>query len=1724
METKLEAKLKNITTEYSKFNANQVLTAKQLNAFIEYFDDQDRLSRIGLSGIGIACGFQLTPEFVNDKTAIESLTISQGVGVTTDGDLVQFHNLIEKNLKSKKFKFFKKFEDNDGKYPKFLNSQKEQYKLWEVYPENDSTFSELIDFPEINKMAVILYLEQYPNEDALCNKLNCDNQGIEQINNLRVLLISCEDLEAIATKDDIFTQHDWYKINDSLPVVDSRRVVLNEDNTETFTSLKGLYNSAIKDESIVTDLILGYEVIFNKFGLSSITSKIKSLFSFSALSVPLDFQYRYDALKDLADTYNEIKELLLHINVNCCPDIGAFPKHLMLGKITETEFPELRHRFYNSPIVSTENENLAKAKLLLERAISIANSYIGTTETDDIEITPSMAHTTLSDKAVPFYYNVSNELLHNWSYNKTVNYKADENLSYHKDNLDKSLPIQRPLDYNIDKNDFYRIEGHQGKMYGEALAKIQKLKKDYGLSFDVKTLSINATTQTININDYECEFEDLKMLLNAWKAEQNCILSEVSKTFSAFKTTDPKVNIIADKYRNVKRVATDAAVFDAELSLRAESSARTGIVGKEFPTSGNEAVGKGDFLFQDQDAYYETFKGNIIKENLTKEEDALGGIIETIFDRNKGGSSSDIIVELEKEIAPIRESEAWVKEPELSDFILTDITETLVHAYVLDTKVPLNIRDINDTILVSYKLTIDKLCQQVKKLQAKYNGTSLELSTKQILGLMINQLSIVCCSGKKLETLLAEIEKRKEKILQKIQLSEFVKQHPGLEHKAGVIPGGTFVMVYVTENATDSNTFNDVVLDIIFRNQPSDEKPLDTIFDTIRDNAFPVKNEFLEREGLFSFKNGGVINLWDKSSSISFSFVDAKSPDFTKRLFLDDDVVLVGKTLGDTVVNFTSFLNRTWSRAGLGDVISAEGTLMYKDGSVGMRITIKDRLIPKDQFYFQIFNPNVLGTTNRLYFDENEVIRENETLRNTVVADFSLPYLCCSDCAPVNFIVPKEPVFLSLPVSYVCLDSSKTIEPLVFNKLPIDGIVKSDIPEEFESGIFLDPADNKTKLDVTKIDENYLGKTINFTMNDEPTDCQIIVYPDIKLSIVASPPVYKDDSPEADVTFSLKWDSESFIAANFINQVTYNFDFLGNGVKEERTPVDNQFVHTYTLPVNDLNAVTPSLEVSLGPCSKIIPIQTIVFETETPSELAIQPSYCLNVETEKVARIEFTNIGGTITVDGIPIPGVTIEGNELVITSEDFTAYEQLIRFDEDGQPTNASIIIHKVKQVEIIEGKASGFVWEDEKLIYQGDFTFKLPDGADSRLLDFAWESEGQKSETEMFTPKYVIEPDSVNTFKVTVTVKDQNGCSSQDTIDVVVAYPDFNIEVPDAIFCLEDKTPHVIGIDPKIEGMILQGNGITYNKERGVWEFVPANAGLTTAGTIDVELVGTSVTASINVTERSKASFSHTFNIETRELTLTNTSETGNEYIWSINGKEGEPQSTKETIPVDLANYDGDSIRISLTVISHCGTNTTTQTIDVSNTVISKCEEVVKNALEAEQKLFGDKDASDRPDLLEEIVNPTKKLYAGVLKDLANYTNGSKNVELEKPFLALLGDTEQAIKQDPDNEILKKYYRAQVKIYILILHCQDPKTLEIKGDGENVIALQIQRVLDAIELDLREFSEMQINIDIKVSPDNPEENLKTFLEKCAAEINSTLIRDYIINKLVKTLSNTVR
>lgn len=1694
---KTEPKLTNITTEYSKFNANQVLTEKQLNAFIDYFDDQDRLSRVNLNGVGIVCGFEFTANYTDDTSTVNSITITQGTAVTTDGDLIKFVDLIKEHIPSKIFSYFKKFEDDKAEYPHFLNSQKNPFDLWELHATNDTSFKPLSEFKNIDQMAIVLYLEQYEKIDKLCNKLTCDNQGIEQISNLRVLLINADDLHFILNKDTLYTQHNWYEINKNLPVVAAKRALLTEKNTDTSENLKNYFDEIIEDEITIKNLIKGYEQIFEKLGKPLLSIKLASIFS-TPTKTP-GFQYKYDLLKDLIATYNEIKEVLLHANVNCCPDIRVFPKHIALGRITTAETSELlRHRFYKSA-TSSESKKVQELQSLIMRANLLVNNYISLKKSDAIIITPSQAHTNLSKKAIPFYYDVTSTLVKNWNFDKTINCRENQNLSYHKNNLSKALPIQDPLAYTICENDFYRIEGHQGKTYDKALKKIQEDRRKYGLSFDIKTLSINSRLKDININKYACEFEDLSTLLKAWRAEQNCILAEVSKTLSSFKLNDPKANTIVDAVIKVK----DVAEIEKELEVKKE------VAKKYEEVEIYKSFVKGSENYGIPYEAYSYAKPNIVKENLAKEEDTLGYVIGGVFEEDKAATANDIIARLNKQLRDVRESDTWKKEEALSEFILTDISETLVYTYDLDDKIPNTIRDINDGLLDNYRVTIAQLCERVKRLQAKYNSTSLKSTTKQLLGLLINQLSIICCSGKKLETLLDEIKTRKQNILKKTLFSEFVKTHPGLEHKAGVIPGGTFVMVYATEDVTDEDTFNDVVLDIIFREQPIPQKG-DSIGDIVRDDFFRRRSE---TEALFGnieddFKsNRGVLKLWDERVSTQFVFISREFSNFRKADFLKEDIVLVGKNLGETVSNFTAFLNRTWERAGQSKIIKAEETLFYRDGSVGMRITIKNRFVPKNEYFLQIFNPKVLETNKPLFFEGSVVKPGDTTATNTVIADFSLPYMCCSDCTPVNFIIPKEPPFLSLPEKTICLQKDVEITPMVFTVRPINGEIKANVPEGVESGVFIDPIDNKTKIDVRKMDKSLLSKKVGFTVNDEPTDCELIVYPELALVVTIEQPIeYNEDKTRARVTFVLNWEDTSLVNASFFNNIQYRWDFNGDGTFIEKKPTNNKLIRYYDLPINDTdNTVIPKLEISLGPCARVLEVEPVVFDRLLPSTLEIQPSYCLDTRVDKIVRIPFKNISGVITLV-TAINGIEIEGNELVIDATIFNDFEKAIEFLEGGQTTNARITIHEVKQISIVERTESRFVWKDGQLMYEGAFEAVLPNGVKPVGLSYDWSVDDQKGTSELFNPAFLIKEGADNSFTIQLTIKDINGCSASAEFTKEIAFPDFTIIVEDE-FCLEETKPSTIMVNPDYEGVQITGGNVKFNADKNIWEFTPSTSGLIDAGNVTFSIVGTFVSKTVKINRRSKADFTYSFDPVKRVLTLTNTSETGQEYIWNVQGKET-VHVRKVSFTQDLSDFDGNEVKVSLTVNSPCGADSKTVIIDIS-TDEKPCEDQISTVLNNEQELFEDEESS----LGLEVVDSTKKWYTYVIKNLTNFTKGTKNNELVSSpsddllsLKQLIENTAEEIKKEPRNEVLIKYYRAQVKLFFSILHCQAPTILE--SDRNFKI---IQGILDDLKTDIAEFDER----DIKIDTDNGD--LRTFLEKCAKAIQAKYIQDFITNELIK-------
>lgn len=537
------AKLSIITTLYRKFTKNQVLTEGHLNEIVDFFDDQDRISRIGLSGVGIICGFQ-----VSYNESAKTIAITQGSGITTDGDL--FHLYKTKvnggefiDFENKEYTHYKVYDNKKAAYKPYFYNDTEQLEIFELLTYEQQALDNANTFPiqylkanadlDLNNAVVLLYLESYEKDLDLCVSLSCDNQGLEIIGNHKTLIVSKEVAAQINSNDAIISKTNFANLYYKLPNVISNRIVLQPENFSNYIEIKKKFTSGIFKNNVVAKLRDGFEILLNSLQmpvmLNSIKKNLGEIYGFDQNNVPPDFQYRYDLLNDLIDTYNEIKLLLSNMDGEfCCPDIKSFPKHLMLGEIYKTR-PcfEYRHAFYKSPLLTGQNLNtcadclpfdpllepgnaetiaefivdpegkevkicygkntdLQQLYSLIKRCAQLLANY--NVNYNYIKITPSFELGVLGKKAIPFYNNVGNHLIELWDYEKTAIGKQRTNRSYH-DNL---LNTKRPLEFIAD-HDFYRIEGHQGKNYKEALKIIQDIRRENGLGFNVVVLGVNAT-------------------------------------------------------------------------------------------------------------------------------------------------------------------------------------------------------------------------------------------------------------------------------------------------------------------------------------------------------------------------------------------------------------------------------------------------------------------------------------------------------------------------------------------------------------------------------------------------------------------------------------------------------------------------------------------------------------------------------------------------------------------------------------------------------------------------------------------------------------------------------------------------------------------------------------------------------------------------------------------------------------------------------------------------------------------------------------------------------------------------------------------------------------------------------------------------------------------------------------------------------------------------------
>jgi len=527
---------------YPEFVADQVLTADHLNELFDYLDEQDRLTRRCLIGIGIVCGLEVT------YTGAD-IRISRGAGVTSKGYFIEHA--------ASSYTHFRPYT-----LPLNPESPPPAESIINPFPYNTFTMYELIPAPEagdtaisasagfLANYAVVLFLEIKATNLKNCTTNDCDDKGREITITVKPLLILKTDLNNPA-----FKCGDESDPNLSAGTIEAGKAGLPEilltrynipytaltSSTAVLNAFQTITSPAVQNQ-IATAYTQTYDTFKGLLGIGpnpflGLTGTLSAIFTQVQSGSIVYSQYFYDFLDDLIKAYNELRSEGNAIITACCPCDKLFPYHLALGEANKNskDAPTVyRNYFIYSPLFNDQKNRLASLRLLFERMVELAKAFDLSKAIEaskfPVKITPSTwSWSALSKRAIPFYYKPV-PLFEKWNYDKTRYGKQKTNLSYSSDawNTAPVLDfVKNPLLYEIEHFTFFRIEGHVGKQYTEALGAIQKLRSEFSLPFDVLVVKAGEYNETnIDLTKYTCQLNDLEIAYDIARREWEAIVGQ----------------------------------------------------------------------------------------------------------------------------------------------------------------------------------------------------------------------------------------------------------------------------------------------------------------------------------------------------------------------------------------------------------------------------------------------------------------------------------------------------------------------------------------------------------------------------------------------------------------------------------------------------------------------------------------------------------------------------------------------------------------------------------------------------------------------------------------------------------------------------------------------------------------------------------------------------------------------------------------------------------------------------------------------------------------------------------------------------------------------------------------------------------------------------------------------------------------------------------------------
>ena len=184
-------------TGYPIFTPNQVLTKDDLNNLVNYLDEQNRLTRVQLIGMGIVCGLEVqTTSTSEDKIEI---SITAGCGITSEGFCIQkekeelFTHYLD-NIPLAKNLFIPSESPEENYVVTELLTKEEANKHKEAETKQKEVETKLKELTKLNEnelkshVLIILYDWQDLVREDYC-QFTYDDRGQERSFRLRFLLL-----------------------------------------------------------------------------------------------------------------------------------------------------------------------------------------------------------------------------------------------------------------------------------------------------------------------------------------------------------------------------------------------------------------------------------------------------------------------------------------------------------------------------------------------------------------------------------------------------------------------------------------------------------------------------------------------------------------------------------------------------------------------------------------------------------------------------------------------------------------------------------------------------------------------------------------------------------------------------------------------------------------------------------------------------------------------------------------------------------------------------------------------------------------------------------------------------------------------------------------------------------------------------------------------------------------------------------------------------------------------------------------------------------------------------------------------------------------------------------------------------------------------------------------------------------------------------------------------